>query len=66
MTESDPLNTAQRMIRLHGLRAQAIAMEHLMERRQGGDAAELERWQAVHAAICELRRTVPGGQSVPA
>lgn len=59
MTSADPRNTAQNMIRLHGLRAQAIAMEHLMEQRQAGDAAGLEHWQAVHAAICELRRTAP-------
>ncbi|MDR3537331.1 MAG: hypothetical protein P4L71_12605 [Acetobacteraceae bacterium] len=59
MAAADPRDTAQTMIRLHGLRAQAIAMEHLMEQRQSGDATGIERWQAVHAAICELRRTAP-------
>jgi hypothetical protein len=34
-------------------------MERLMEQRQAGDTAGLEHWQAVHAAICELRRTAP-------
>jgi hypothetical protein len=57
MAESDPRNVAQNMIRLHGLRAQAIAMERLTEQRQAGNTAGLEHWQAVHAAICELRRT---------
>ncbi len=59
MAVTDPRDTAQGMIRLHGLRAQAIAMEHLMEQRQSGDATGLEHWQSVHAAICELRRTAP-------
>jgi hypothetical protein len=59
MAETDPRYTAQNMIRLHGLQAQAIAMQHLTQQRQQANAAELERWQAVHAAICELRRTGP-------
>lgn len=63
MATADPCDTAQSMIRLHGLRAQAIAMEHLMEQRQSGDATGLEHWQAVHAAICELRRTAPRVES---
>ncbi len=66
MAEANPRDTAQNMIRLHGLRAQAIAMEHLMELRQTGDAAALEHWQAVHAAICELRRTAPHLETVAA
>jgi hypothetical protein len=66
MTEPDPRDTAQNMIRLHGLRAQAIATEHLMEHRQAGDAAGLERWQAVHAAICELRRSAAATATPPA
>ncbi len=64
MAETDPRGIAQSMIRRHGLRAQAIAMEHLMEHRQNSNAVELERWQAVHAAICELRRTAPSLESV--
>jgi len=52
--------TALSMIRLHGLRAQAVALERVAEMRQQGDAAGLDRWQQVHAAICELRRTAPG------
>jgi hypothetical protein len=66
MADSDPRNTAQNMIQLHGLRAQAIAMEHLMEMRQAGDTVGLEHWQAVHAAICELRRTGPDMERVSA
>jgi hypothetical protein len=51
------LDTARNMIRLHGLRAQAVAMERAAEMRQQGDVAGLDRWQSVHAAISELRRT---------
>lgn len=61
MAAIDPRQVAQSMIHRHGLRAQAIAMEHLMEQRQTGDASALEHWQAVHTAICELRRTAPAG-----
>ena len=59
MLQFDPLPAAQNMIRRHGLRAQAIAMEHLAEQRQAGDTSGLEHWQAIHVAICELRRTQP-------
>ena len=47
--------TALNMIRLHGLRAQAIASERAAEMRQQGDAAGHDLWQQIHAAICELR-----------
>lgn len=66
MAAVDPRSTAQNMIRLHGLRAQAIAMEHLMEQRQAGNTAGLDHWQAVHSAICELRRTAPQMESASA
>jgi len=56
------LETARKMIRLHGLRAQAIALEHTAEMRQQGDAAGLDHWQAIHAAICELRTTSTAAQ----
>ena len=49
--------TALSMIRLHGLRAQAVALERAAELRQQRDVAGLDMWQQVHAAICELRRT---------
>ena len=55
----DAQETALSMIRLHGLRAQAVALERVAELRQQGDVAGLDRWQQVHAAICELRRTAP-------
>jgi hypothetical protein len=45
------------MIRLHGLRAQAVASERAAEMRQQGDAAGHDLWQQIHAAICELRKT---------
>ncbi len=49
--------TALSMIRLHGLRAQAVALERAAELRQQRDVAGLDMWQQVYAAICELRRT---------
>lgn len=48
---------AQMMIRRHGLRAQAVALEHMAEMRQQGDTAGLDLWQHTHTAIVELRRT---------
>ena len=48
---------AQMMIRRHGLRAQAVALEHIAEMRQRGDTAGLDLWQHTHTAIVELRRT---------
>ena len=53
----DAQEKALTMIRLHGLRAQAIALQHAAEMRQQGDVAGLDQWQQIHAAICELRRT---------
>jgi len=53
----DAQETALKMIRLHGLRAQAIALEHAAEMRQQGNLAGYDRWQQIHAGICELRRT---------
>jgi hypothetical protein len=53
----DAQQTALSMIRLHGLRAQAIAQERAAEMRQQGDVTGLDRWEQVYAAICEIRRT---------
>ncbi len=58
----DAQETAVKMIQLHGLRAQAVALEHVAQMRQQGDAAGLDRWQQIHAGICELRRTAPPGK----
>ena len=55
----DAQATALSMIKLHGLRAQAVALERAAELRHQGDVAGHDRWQQVHAAICELRRTAP-------
>ena len=49
--------TALSMIRMHGLRAQAVALERASESRQQGDVARHDLWQQIHAAICELRQT---------
>lgn len=53
----DTHETARQMIKRHGLRAQAVALERVQEMRVQGDAAGLDRWQAIFAAICELRRS---------
>ncbi len=59
----DAQAVASSMIRLHGLRAQAIALERLAELRQQGDVAGQDLWQQVHVAICELRQTAPAIES---
>jgi hypothetical protein len=51
--------TALSIIRLHGRRAQAVALERVAELRLQGDVAGHDQWQQVYAAICELRRTAP-------
>jgi hypothetical protein len=56
MRHQDAKETAQMMIRLHGLRAQAIAQERAAEMRQQGDTAGLDHWQRIHTAICEMRQ----------
>jgi hypothetical protein len=60
----DAQETALSMIRLHGLRAQAVALERAAELRQQGDVAGQDRWQQIHAVICELRRTAPSVEGV--
>ena len=57
MSGSDTKYTAQNMITVHGLRAQAVVQERIVESRLQGDSSGLERWQNVEAAIGELRRT---------
>ena len=57
MSVSDSKYTAQNLMRVHGLRAKAVVHERVAEARQRGDAAGLQRWQSVAAAIGELRRT---------
>ena len=63
MHEQEPWRDAQAtalaMIRLHGLRAQAIALERVAELRQQNDVAGHDLWQQIHAAICELRQHTP-------
>jgi hypothetical protein len=59
MLKSDSKYTAQNLIRVHGLRAQAVVRERIVESRLQGDASGFERWQNVEAAISELRRTAP-------
>jgi hypothetical protein len=54
--------TALKMVRLHGLRAQAIALERAAEMRQQGDVAGYDLWQQIQAAICELRQAPASSQ----
>ncbi len=56
MPTLDAQETALMMIRLHGLQAQAIALEHVAEMRQQGDTAGLDHWQQIYSAVCELRQ----------
>jgi uncharacterized membrane-anchored protein len=56
MNNAQNKQIARDMMSLHGLRAQAIAQERLVESRIQGDAAGMERWQAVGMAIAELRQ----------
>jgi hypothetical protein len=60
MSQSDSKHTAQSLMAVHGLRAQAVVQERIAEARQQGDTPGLERWQNVEAAIGELRRSAPG------
>ncbi|HUB49940.1 MAG TPA: hypothetical protein VMB73_33630 [Acetobacteraceae bacterium] len=56
MRHQDAKETAQMMLRLHGLRAQAIAQERAAEMRLQGDTKGLDHWQQIHTAICEMRQ----------
>jgi hypothetical protein len=60
MSEFDSKYTAQNLMTVHGLRAQAVVHERIAEARQQGNTSGLERWQNVGAAIAELRRTARG------
>jgi hypothetical protein len=55
--QNDARDVALSMIKLHGLRAQAVAMERAAEMRQQGDVSGHDRWRQVQAAISELRQT---------
>ncbi len=57
MPETHSRETAQNLIAVHGLRAQAVVQERIAESRNQGDTFGMERWQNVEAAINELRRT---------
>lgn len=57
MDNAENRQTAQNLMSVHGLRAQAVVQERLAESRAKGDIAEMDRWAAVGAAIAELRRT---------
>jgi hypothetical protein len=56
-SEPDPIRTAQGLMERHGLRAAAVATEHVSEAQLAGDVAGLSRWRQVQFAIAELRAT---------
>jgi hypothetical protein len=60
MNEADAKFTAQNLMAVHGLRAQAVVLERIAEARQQGDTTGLERWQNVELAIGDLRRSASG------
>jgi hypothetical protein len=62
--QPDPVTTARMLIERHGLRAAAVAQEYASEAQLGGEAMAMARWQAVQAAIAELRRTAPSSSPV--
>jgi hypothetical protein len=51
----NPVQIARQLIKRHGLRAGAVAQEYAAEARLGGQAASVDHWLAVQAAIAELR-----------
>ncbi len=59
MHNYDSADIAKSLIRIHGPRAAAVAMERANEAQVAHDTTGLERWQAVERAIAELRRTAP-------
>jgi len=59
MADLDNKLTAQDLMAVHGLLAQAVVKERIEESRLRGDASGMARWQNVEAAISELRRTAP-------
>ena len=56
MQFQDPRNIARSVMRRHGLRAQAVALERAHEMQIKGDTAEFARWRQIHDLICELKR----------
>jgi len=57
----DSIQIARNLIDRHGLRAGAVAEQAASEAQLAGQAAELDRWRSVQAAIAELRRTAHQG-----
>ncbi len=54
-SDPDPIRTAQGLIERHGLRAAAVAADHVSEAQVTGDVAALARWRQVQSVIVELR-----------
>ncbi|MGH7080533.1 MAG: hypothetical protein ACREFU_20840 [Acetobacteraceae bacterium] len=59
MDREEPVRVARTLINRHGIRAEAVAGERILEARLSGNAAELDLWQAVQLAIAEFKRTAP-------
>jgi hypothetical protein len=57
----DAIQIAHRLIRSYGLRAAAVAQEHLSELRVQADTTGMEKWRQVQLAISDFRSTRPRG-----
>lgn len=56
MRTQDLTEIARQMIRMHGLRAQAVATMRAAEMQARGEAAEHDRWEAIQSVISELKQ----------
>lgn len=56
MRTQDLTEIARQMIRMHGLRAQAVATMRAAEMQARGEAAEHDRWEAINSVISELKQ----------
>jgi hypothetical protein len=57
MAQHDPTQVARMLIDRHGLRAGAVASEHVHEAETAGETAQLDHWRSVQAAVMELKHT---------
>jgi hypothetical protein len=60
----DAIQIAHRLIRSYGLRAAAVAQEHLSELQVQADTTDLEKWRQVQLAISDFRNTRPRGDTL--
>ncbi|HTR16875.1 MAG TPA: hypothetical protein VMI52_07570 [Acetobacteraceae bacterium] len=56
MQTQDPIETAKALLQRHGLRARAVAQEHVAESQVQGDTAAFAHWESVARTLDELRQ----------